>query len=463
MLRTQKWLSAIAFSLTISTALTGCNTTPIKTPATDAVIQASDQQIGISAYEMWRETANPLYLEIAKLKLSKALTETPDNVFVQKAHYLSHYMSFIYTNDFDLQLLTKLYAEMNPVIKADTPPPSRITYAKALINNADNKTLIELTLNTIAEQPESAFSWHSLSEHYEQEKYDWLALAAAQQANRLSADNPEYLYQLGDSINDIIQQNNCVYEEREYAKRAVSYIAKAAAKAPNQLYYDNASLQYLNLGLFPLAYDQSKKAWDLERNAWTAWHYGYSSLYAGRYNEAIGPAKFLIDTNNGKGAYHLLAIAHVGLNQREQALDALENLEKRSKKSSTASPEFQPTVFDKISILWLNALLNGSDRATALANLKLDSIAGKDDWHTAIMQKFTHGSETANSTLIAQAKNDCEQTEAYFFDAFYAWTQGDNNQTKTLLKKTTNSSATRYYEYMYAWVLQRTNLLESNN
>ncbi|WP_075186467.1 tetratricopeptide repeat protein [Teredinibacter haidensis] len=429
--------------------LSGCNTTQVKPQAPQ---NQTAFAMGTEAYTAFLNSGSSEQISAAVYYLNRALLEHPQKVMVQKNHYLSHYMQTAYFGGDSIAPLRNIFYALHPAIQKEVPPPTRLLYFDAKEDkNISDEEFESLIHEMIREQPINASSWNSLSTYYENRQNYWLALAAAKQANQLEPDNINILYQLGDSINDVIQQSDCVYEQKEYAKRAVSYIAKAAAKEPNQLYLDNASLQYLRLGLFPMAYHQGKKAWEAEKNKWTAYHYGEASLHLNHYNEALEAARFSIENNDAVTGFILQAQAYVGQGsfaKAIQSLDALENY-------WAENPRGNQYPLQALHKEWLYSLLSSKKNAPAVS-LKND----EQNWVNTVLTQFSTEKGQLPPSLVTQAENQCEMTEAYFYDAYKYWLQGDMVRTKEYLAKAANSDTTLYDEYTWANLLLNSPLLD---
>ena len=432
--------------------LTACNTTPTKPSSLTET--RTHFEIGSQAFEQYRSSGATSELNTALIHLDQAREQTPDNIYYQKMYYLALYISTgMQQNLSEFDTLKSLYNTLHPIVQADTPPPSRLRWLAAQDTEDDLTALTPVLQDMIREQPRNAQSWHTLSEHYEQRKLYWLAIYASQQANQLLPNNPDIMYQLGDSLNDIIQQSDCRYEQREYAKLAVGYIAKAAAKKPSQLYYDNASLQYLRLGLFPLAYLQAKKAWELEQNHWTAWHFGTAAIFNKRYEEALQAADHLINSEKENSAYSLKAQAHIGLGQTEQANKALTTLVESAAntegKKPSATPKEDPLLVIQAS--WIGALINRQNPSINTIGL------GETSWQETIVAQVK--AKQVEPSLSSYAANECQLTEAYFYQAYIHWLNNKPEKSRALLQKARDSSATLYDEFIWATIILDSKLL----
>lgn len=296
-------------------------------------------------------------------------------------------------------------------------------------NLSDRKSML---IQAIQDQPFSATLWNALSEVYEEKQAYWLAVSAAKRANELSADVPKFMYQLGDSISDVIAHESCQYDETEYRKSAIKLLAKAAKKEPNQLYYDNLSLHYLRIGLFPLAYQNAKQAFELDINPWTATHYAQASLLLQRYDEAakaLAKAKTVLEKDVDLDISAALAWKR---GEPEKAIAALNTLNKS-----------QQNLLTKLRVNWLLAI-NGQQ----VNHKKLSGVKQENPWQGIVRQFILE--EKQEEEFIGLADDGCKATEAYFYMAYQAWIHQDIEKSKAYLKKVSQQPATLYSEYYWA-------------
>ncbi len=431
--------------------LAACNTTATKQAAVEPV---DDLQAGAQAYAKFHQTGQLAELQAAVEYLTLAYQKEPESAAVQKYYYLAKYFHYIVYRDEDIDSLKSLYQQLNPLVQKQSPPPSRVKYATVSDSDTSRETIDPIVKAMIQEQPFNAGSWHALSEYYEQVKDYWMAIATAKRAVQLEPANAEYMYQLGDSINDVIQLTECRYDQQHYAKAAVSHIAKAAAKSPNQLYLDNSGLQYLRLGLFPLAYSQLEKAWEMEKNWWTATHLAQAAILTGRYQEAAPAVQYLISEAGDMSSYRLEAQRLIGLKQFDAALAVVSTLETKIESNKNAKEKFYVSVFDSLQLSWLKSLLIEEKLA---ANTY--STRAAVDWSKTVADYFAlENWET--DYLVLQSLNSCEQTEAWFYQAYASWLQDDSAAAVEQLKNTRSSAATLFTEYLWAQVLLDSGLLE---
>ena len=369
-------------------------------------------------------------LRKASIMFHALATRHPENILVQENYYRSVFMrDFLVLGEPSAEA-NEVFETLNPLVQQTFNPPSFIHYLVLEETAEFNNQRMAALLTSIKEQPFSASLWVNLSREYEAQKLWWLAAATAQRAVELESDNPEYIYQLGDSINDIIQTSACYYDERKLALGAVKRIAKAAQVTQSQLHLDNTGLQYLRIGLFPLAYQHAKKAYEIERNVWTADHYFHSALLLNRYAEA----STILQENLNYWDHPEELHAMLSVGQGARGVEA---------NSFAHSTEFKNNVMFLARSHWVDALFS---QQTEQPDFWLAETSNR--WDRAVQSRLV--GQIDSKEFLSLAKNGCERTEAYFYDAYYAWLQGDIGEARKQLKQVREQTATLYYEYLWA-------------
>lgn len=431
---------------------TACNTVPVKQ---NAVTQYSNYDRGITAFQQYSKTRDKGVLGQSVDYLQKALVEAPDNVFVQKAHYKAQYEAVFLElirsmREPDYTSLLAIYGQLHPAIQNEVPVPSRLAYAFAHAHEADSKEVEALLHQMVFEQPYNPANWLSLSEFYEENKQRWMAVVAADRAHQLNPDNAVIVYQLGDVINDVAQASECVYSQREYLKRSVFYMAKAAAKQPQPLYHNNTALQYMRLGLFPMGYQQAAKSWGIEQNRWSASRYAEATQLLERYDETVTAGEYFLNNENPVEGHLVLARVAVAQRKIKAALLAIDAIEESGNQNSQHRPES----LTALQLSWVRALLSQKAVTPLLVKPRSNS-----EWVDNIVDYFDP-LEEAKVSLEARAGDSCQLTEAYFYEAYKHWLTGNSPEAKRYLEKTLNSAATLYSEYLWAKAILGSNLLE---
>lgn len=437
--------------------LQGCNTLPASERLTTNTATASPTQtpieMAVAQYNLFLQSGSLLNLKNAREYAAQAFQQQSDNVSIQEIHYTVEYMSAAIHKQQDLSELTRLYQQLNPLLRANMAPPKNLPYLYARKAKAPIKDLIQLLLQALQEQPLNANLWLELSTQYEDDDNVWMAIYAAQRAAALEPEDASIQFQLGESLHAVAMNSGCAYEEKPYLKAALPYFLKAIALKPQQLYLDNAALIYLRLGLPPLAYDQAKKAWQLQKNKWTGTHYAQAALQLGKIDEARTVAKETIQQFDEIELYTLLIAIDLRQGQWQSAAKTsdifLTELRKRYPGSNSAN------FFTPLSSQWFNAIANQHSQP-----LELQSLSANSEWGNTLLQAIHNRSQNATSPpLIQFAQTACQKTEALFYEALLSWMQGDVNQAKILLQQIKPLGITLYQESIYADALLASPLL----
>lgn len=428
----------------ISVLAAGCNTLPTKQQTSNLNLTTQEHlDIASKGLAKWEESSDKAALSSAVSHLETALQNNPQHPGIQLAHYKALLEETWRVHHKITRKLENTYFKLHPHVKNVVSAPLLIDYLNALVQRRDSKELTDILKKVISVQPRNAHVWNMLSEHYSDQKKHWLAAAAAKQAHQLRPENPAYNYQLGLSIGDASLMSECHYDEKEMAKRSISYLNKAVVIGKKRKYISEASLLYLRLGLFPLAHHQAKKAYLMEEKRWTATLYAESAIHLNRYDEAKPVVLQMLSKYKNHEAYEILArFAAKDKNWPEATKQMLNYREKRGN-----------SVLDELRTRWILGLAGNSSEFKDLNQLKADS-----PWKKTIRDYFVTStgrkSVVTNDFLINQSKNGCQLTEAYFYTAYKYWLQNDKNTARMYLNKTLDGSAKRYYEYYWAKVLK---------
>ncbi|WP_045827030.1 tetratricopeptide repeat protein [Teredinibacter turnerae] len=436
----------------VTVLLSACGSVSTKSPLAPNSVgeQANTIEAGMNAYRDYHNGGTVKDLARARSLLGEAHASAPLNPMVQKFYYLAEFFNCIETAGDGLLDLVVLYRSLSPVVQRETPPPWRISYALIADTDSRRETIDPVLRALLKEEPFNASSWYMASKYYESQKAYWMSLAAAKRAVTLNADSASYLYRYGEAVNDVLQESPCRYDESAYARTAASYISRAAAKDPQQLYLDNSALQYLRLGLFPLAYSQAKKAWELEKNWWTATHYVQAALLTQHYNEAGPVIVYLQETHDDSQALVFEAQRQLGLGDKAAALLAITQQQNRF----TALYEknaFKATQ-QHIQLAWVEALIT-----QGRLNLGLDDVAVQSGWLQQIIDHIQQPID--GSELMESAATSCMETDAHFYQAISLWRSGAVSEARSELSLAAKSKATLFDEYIWARILLEAKLL----
>lgn len=417
-------------------------------------------ETGAVAYDQYLKAHNPLFLAVALKYLTMAIAESPDNVFVQKMHYSALYetnlLRLIQRKEgvaVSYDSLYEQYDRLHPAIKAEVLPPTRLRYAESYIDKENEWEQMQYLQQMIKDQPATASNWYSLSQHFNENKKAWLSLAAAQRAYTLNPDNHKILFRLGEAYNDVAESDICVYSEADYLKKSALYLSKAATKEKEAIYFRFASFQYQRLGLFPLSFQQAKQAWTIKNDKDNSERFVEAAFTAGQYQDAVKIATDMANNISAvKGYKYLLYInmAMGDLTAAKQWLNKYKATQHAKKTTSTG-------VLDELQLRWIEALLTNKKIEIPEAPDKTEN-----PWYAQIF-KYIGRDEIAAKSLVDIAENGCAETEAYFYEAFSKWLEGDSVASKRLLQKAAKSPATMFSEYSSARAILGSGLLEDSS
>jgi tetratricopeptide (TPR) repeat protein len=421
--------------------LHGCNTQAVKPQKrVELGLGAKHFQIAQFSFEQARNTADTRLLAFSVEHYQKAALYYSDNVFVQKNHYLARFMHDYIIHQSPSETLISQFEQLNPVIKPDLKPPSYIYYLGHTDKLGLDSQALSLLKTAINDNPYNASMWYQLSIHHREQEQPELATFAAQRAFELAVQNPTYQQQLALSLDDVNDKSHCAFENQALLSASARYFASSAQQQADQLSFDNAGLQFLRLGLFPLAYEYANEAYRLEKNHWTITHYLEASLALKRYQEAEqAMLSYQQYVNDAKLTEEAAMIAFAQANPSQAAL-----LMKQQRQSWN-------NILVELRTRWIHALSNH-----AYEHQSLYSITPRNSWEGTVREFFEpkKGLTVPADYLLKQASNGCEKTEAHFYTAYKLWSEGDLQSARIHLKKTLGESATLYYEYKWARIFE---------
>ena len=429
------------FLVALVSTLASCSTTlsPKQTKGSapsDNNALALEQEAN-AALQRWDSRYQVQDIEQAYELYKEIYQQRPDDVNIQRQYYNSSIlMSSLGSGPSKAENAT-LFSKLNPLVKAVVASPGRLAYLEAVGKHESTEQLVDHLKNAIVQHPTDAFAWYEYSTLMEKEKNRGFAVALAQQAYALNPESDKYAFQLADTLNDVIQSQACRYDQDELAKKAVTYYAKASTLRPNeQLYLDNIALQYLRLGVIPIAYSEAKKAFELEHNIWTAKHYAISALLLKKFDEARLATDLLINKLDSSEGYSLAALISASQGDWSQAQADYERYNRDNKLS----------LYQHIFRQWLLAIANNLD-AFDVSKLKANNA-----WEASILNYLQDATSPMDS-LIQIPDDTCRKTEAHFFTAMRYWFAGDKFNSKKHLLETRRQGATLYSEYLWASVM----------
>ena len=366
----------------------------------------------------------------------------PYNVTYQYTYYLALFTAFLSTKQSPNFEIKNLYTELNPLIKRKLNPPEYIDYLlKHSTEEKLSKRANEL-LKVISVQPESASLWLKLSYIYTELGLHWMAHASINIASKLHKDNVEISLQNAYSLKDIADSQACKYDEFELNKKAAVSLAKISRKTEKEIkkevVFHDLAIQYIRLGLFPLAFQNATKAYELNQEDWVILTYIDSAILANEFEAAKNAIKaYQREDFDMNGLYEHAAILAINEDRNHQAVKDLINLRNKNK-----------NILIRLRINWITELIGRKKQSFDLKNLTSSTL-----WEDQIYRYAVSESKTDQSILhdfISTADNGCEKTEAYFYAAYWSWQNKNVKKAKFYLNKVKEQSATLYLEYLWA-------------
>ncbi|ABD81685.1 hypothetical protein [Saccharophagus degradans] len=439
-----KYTNTLSRAVTIAAtvlALSSCGTNAPKqdTPAFKKPLTAFDYfDMGAEQYNRWEQTEQLMPLLLAEKLFAKSLAMQPDNINIQQAHYDTLMWASFWKNDYSEQEVEAAFNALNPFIRQDVSSPAKISYAR-LSGDASADTLIPILFRAIQQQPRNAHTWKELSEQYAEKEHDWMAVAAAEHAVKYAPDDPENNQRLAYAINGVIESRACNFEQKPLLKRSAYYGAKAAAADKENA--DTAGLvglQYLRLGLHPLAHKFAAQAYSLEQDAWNGSLLIDTYINLNKYQEAAELAQTLL-SNGLKYAepYRDFALYKASTGHWDEASLEYRKLVKKD-------PE---NIYYNLIANWLQSISNNTPLPLMLENVQLNN-----DWEK-ILYNYLTAEKAPATTPVDQAKDVCELADAHFYTAMRFWRDGDSAKTQQHLKLARKQGATWFQEHFWAGVL----------
>lgn len=430
-------ITTIVIALTLSSC--GSNAPKQDAPVFKKPLTAFDYfDMGVEQYDRWQQTEQIMPLLLAEKLFGKSLAMQPDNINIQQAHYDTLMWASFWKKDYSEEAVETAFNALNPLIRQDVSPPAKITYAR-LSGKAEADALIPILFRAIQQQPRNAHTWKELSEQYAELEQDWMAVAAAEQAVKYAPEDPDNNERLAYAINGVIESRACNFEQKPLLKRSAYYGAKAAAAdKENSDTAGLVGLQYLRLGLHPLAHKFALHAYTLQQDAWNGSLLIDTYLNLNKYQEASELAQTLL--NNGLDyaePYRDFALYKASISDWDQAsLDYRELVKK--------DPD---NIYYSLIANWLQSISNNTPLP-----LMLDKVQLNNDWEE-ILYNYLTAVEAPATTPVDQAKDACELADAHFYTAMRFWRDGDKEKMQEHLKLTRKQNATWFQEHFWAGVL----------
>lgn len=352
--------------------------------------------------------------------------------------YNIHYGDTVYGRDGALQRLQQTFAQLPEDLRKEVNAPSLAHYMQTRIlqlmrDEPDPAPLRALLTQAIAEQPYSAPPYSLLSAMHIEDRRFPLALALLHQAVERIDDSPLLYQALADTYQRQAIDRGCRHESDENLRQAVKYYQGAVSLQP-----DDAELRgelgaaFWDLGMFPLALNETEQAWALEPNGF--WPIRMSQLY--------------LLMGDPVQAQHWLA--EVGDAQHEYPLSYLELLMYHGAWGD-AVQRYQETLRDKDELTtyqYLYAELARQEAGIDQVSWQNKPVVPTNEWQT-MLWKFGQD-QVDGEALLAGASNICERTESHFLIGYQHYRAGEHQAAQQAFASAMQERAYTYVEYFLA-------------
>lgn len=387
---------------------------------------------GLQAYDEWEKTKNKDTLLKANQLFKQAFDLTPYSLRYQNSYYYTFY-EVGYTFDFieEKDLLTA-YNKLHPAVRRERTAPAKAIYAKNVRLKQKPHKLIPVLHRAVLQRPRDSHTWSQLSEQYLDDKKNWLAIATASKAVEIRPDSYYANIILAEAYNRKIEENACFYDEKEKTKRAAYYGAKATKIKPTEFSHHMAGVQYLRLGIYPLARTFSEKSVGEKPDKWNVGALVdiYRNMHL--YDKAIA----LLDANpeiNPYDKHYSRALKFITEKNYAEAHRALNQ------------SGYSDSLYSTLVSNWLRSL----ETDVALP-IELGNVKTHNQWQRSIKSYFEFPEVFEISVLVDSAENNCQKVEAHFYTAFRLFREGEKQKSIDQLKLAKKAGATRFDEHFLA-------------
>lgn len=438
-------MKKVALALTFL-LFSACSVAPKRSPERDQ-LTLTRVEVANKFYQIFLQSGQAEDLVYAETVARLAYREVPDDIHRQDIYYKTQFLRTALTSADDLSNLKALYQSLNPVLAQHLTPPNKIRYSEAIRGGKTTEEKIALIKEVIQEQPLFSDGWYELARLYDDSQHYWLALYPALKAVELNPEVAEFQFQAGYALESLVDQNECLYPDNRYLKAALPHYIAASNIQKNELYLDNSALIYLRLGLAPLAYRLAKESWAIKPNRWNSVHLAQAALLLGKFQQAADIATHAVTDHKAVEAKFILAAIAIS---RQQWDDAQMWLGRYLNDQQRSAPDGSDTAFfTSQALAWVNALaVNDRHHYQAL------NLPPQNRWSQQIAKALSLPvTSTQQPTLYALATNDCQRTEALFYEAMIAWLNGDTATTLEKLATTKNQGIPLFHETILAKAL----------
>ena len=415
-------------SLGVILLLCSCGELPTKESNTVAGSSADIEDYFIEGqkhWDAWEKNNSTEELHNAQAWYRKAYTASPDEASYQHAYYLSSVYLGFYTENISETELLSLFNKLNPIVKAEVPPPARMLYAIGNFKNEPANTLIPIVQRAIQQKPDDAMSWRQLSQQYLRLDQHQLAANAAHKAMTIDSNSAEYAWQFGSSLEKVASDFRC--DQTEELKQAAFFTAKAAAMQNDSPdWYADSAQRYVDLGLLPLAQHQLHIAHALKPTANYISAFVHASIIEGldfQTNEFIKDAE---QAEHTQESFIALAMAAAVNGEWHNAREFMALAKKRK--------EFD--FYDLLIYVWISEIAQNSSIANAQLRLKTNLNTTEKTIKDFILAGNNNPQELTNKL---KPNNACSKQQVDFYIAMKEWKVGNTSQMKSNLRKAAES------------------------
>lgn len=414
----------------LATLLTAC-VTPVNNEP-EPISPGESFARGLAAFQQWEIGRSAASLYLAENYLNQASGEYADNVHWQNYYYRTLYTLSALDWHFWHVRLQQHHSQLNKLVKSDLLPPAFLDY-RLQEDSSDDQRKQQLLFRALQQEPKSHPVWYHLSLFYQRQSQLELALYAALAAEKHSVDVANVYFQVGSLYHQLAGAKDCSYEYPQLDRQAVKYLAKSAGLQPeNPDFQDSLATIYNHIGLFPLALQVAKKAYDLQKSDLTVSGLGDAHYGMGHYVEAGKLFNELATSYQSEWAYeNLVATAMV----ESRWADAFGH-------ADSMAAAYPDDVYFYVMKLWLRQLSNtpGSEIAPV----------AKEQWSNLMLTYVADFTAQEPDRLINAAGNVCQSTEAHFYTAMRWWFAGEPARAKAHLETVLALKNYSYLEYRWA-------------
>lgn len=277
--------------------LYGCGSIQHKKEADYSALSPASKYLQQGSEDMkhWRNNGPQTVFSQAETLLTKAHKLRPDDINIQYAYYDLRFTKALVNGYFEQEAtLLELYKSLHPIPRNELAPPAILQYYFSNFLKKHHSVILSHLIRAVQQNPNNAQTWVLLSNHYLERGLHWLALSSAKKAYTIAPQNSFYANKMGVIYSLISDNKNCASEEKSIIQQASKYFVQAVKLDPNNPdYLSNTALQYLHLGLIPLAYSQAQKAYKIDPSPRITVIYAHLALLLGKPDAARSAMKHL--------------------------------------------------------------------------------------------------------------------------------------------------------------------------